>query len=59
MLFILAVQIATIAVYIMFAPPKMELLPTPMMSYTHYISDQLVNAVINLEHHREDGDTTC
>ena len=32
LIFIHAAQIATIAVYITFGPPKMELLPTPMQA---------------------------
>ena len=33
-IFMHAAQIAAIAVYIMFGPPKMELLPTPMNEAT-------------------------
>ena len=36
LIFIHAAQIAAITVYITFAPPKMELLPTPMLQVTNW-----------------------
>ena len=38
LVFIHAAQIAMIAVYITFDPPKMELLPTPMLCYVQHVT---------------------
>ena len=38
-----AAQIAGIALYIMFGPPKMKLVPTPMEKCHHNVTNYTVN----------------
>ena len=48
LIFIHAAQIAAIAVYIMFGPPKMELLPICLCNYKLVLSNKVTAAVLSI-----------